>query len=180
MARIIQPVPGACNRGFAVSFSAVAIRILALGNPLRRDDGVGPVLARALKEVPGPHRVEVFQVPPVPPPWHPQDRVLILDAVQAPSLEPGTLVELEGTRLLALPPEIRFSSHGLSLREWLALASLDPGWPEELRFLGIVGQAFGQGEGLSPAVRAAVPRALARIRRWLHRTSHLGKPPGLP
>ncbi len=142
--------------------------LLGIGNTFRRDDGLGPYLVGILRaSLPPEVHPITAQVFPVPAPWHPQDRVLVLDAVHSLQWNPGTVVDLDLLDLPRLPQDLRVSTHGLGLWEWLRLTQMHPGLPQELRFLGIVGQDFGHGPGLSEVVARSVPEVLHRIRQWL-------------
>ena len=58
----------------------------------------------------------------------------------------------------------------LSLGRQLAPENL----PEQLILIGIEGGAFGLGEGLSPAVRAAIPRAIEKLDQVLNGYVRIG------
>ncbi len=146
--------------------------IVAVGNRFRQDDGLALQAVQQVKEqgLPPGVRVLTHAQWPLPAPWQPGDRVLLLDAVHAPRLPAGTLVDLSAEDLQSLPPGFRGSSHSLGLQEWLAVVALNPGLPAELRFLGLVGQHFGFGEGLSKPVAQALPRLIHEIFVWLRAT----------
>jgi len=160
--------------------------VVALGNPYRGDDGVGPAVLRLLERdglaVLGdgddpentshitrhPSRVELIEG------VHDglrlaeallgYERVLVVDA--APWLPAG---EVERFRLEGLPATAGYL-HGIGFRAALEMVAhaggeevpkveiLAIGVPEGLRF----------GEGLSPAVERALPVALEEVIRWLN------------
>lgn len=142
------------------------MRVIGLGQPLGGDDGVGIAVARAVRDAsPGlevheltgaEHLVDLLDGTPT----------LLVDALIGAG-PPGTLI--------ALPPaalgRVRaFSTHGIGVAEALALAEALSG-PEVLDGLVVLGIGIDPptavAVGLSPAVAAAVPPAVARVRRWV-------------
>jgi Ni,Fe-hydrogenase maturation factor len=73
----------------------------------------------------------------------------------------------EPTDLLAPRGTERASSHGLGVREALALASVLGRLPHQVILWGIEVVCTEPGEGLSPAVAAAVPIVVGMLRRAL-------------
>lgn len=148
--------------------SLARIVIVALGNPDRADDGVGPAVIRALTPPPG---VEVWEAIrgglPLAQALVGFRRALIVDA--CPALPVGELA------LIPLAPEggSRITDHGT----WLH----GIGFPQALAALAAAGMpvpetwalAIGvEGDppfrrGLSPEVGRAVPQAVAEVNRWL-------------
>ena len=142
------------------------IVIAAVGSEYRRDDGAGPaVLGRLRGALEG---VEVLGTLASPldlvEAWDGAGLAIVVDAV-AGGAQPGELhvVEVEqdatpAARLLSGP---RPSSHGLGVMEALRLAHVLGSAPDRVVIVGIGGEDFGQGVGLSPAVAGAVePAAL--------------------
>jgi hydrogenase maturation protease len=146
--------------------------VIAVGTPYRSDDGVGgavlAALARQLGEPPAVdssvHMVELDGEPVrMMQTWGDADVVWVVDAV-APDGSPGRIHELHGTSSV---PDGRWSGvgggHALGVVEAVELASALGRMPAELHVLGVEGDTFEPGEGLSPAVAAAVPAAAARL-----------------
>ncbi len=143
------------------------IRIVALGNPDRGDDGAAlRVAANLHDEAPvylaGRPGVGLLHLLP------PNDLVLLLD-VTVSGAPPGTLHLL---RLETLSPQLlpdrRVSSHGFGAAEALALARA-LGLPFARGFfLGIEGASFDIGSSFSPQVEAVLPLAEAKARSALH------------
>jgi hydrogenase maturation protease len=136
----------------------MAILAIALGNPLRGDDGAGAALGRALAaRLPGLEVVETLELLPE----HAEavaraDGVLVLDA--AVDAAPGEV------RVAALSPAPARPAmvHALRPEEVLGLARTLYGNAPPAALIAIGGQAFGFGEGLSPPVTAAVAPACAQ------------------
>ncbi|MCR4392216.1 MAG: hydrogenase maturation protease [Candidatus Acetothermia bacterium] len=167
--------------GTSPAVLADRVVVVALGNPDRSDDGVGPAVIRALEPRPN---VEVWEAIkgglPLAHALVGFPRALIVDA--APFLPVGEV---------ALFPLIPTLSHGgeRGRGETLPRSRGGPGagWPHglglaralaALRAAGLdIPEAWALGigippdppfrRGLSPEVRRAVPRAVAEVRRWL-------------
>jgi hydrogenase maturation protease len=146
--------------------------LIGLGNPMRRDDGVGPWVAAQLRgrswpdlrairmELPDPMRLAEA--------WEGAEIAWIVDAVEADA-PPGTLLRIREERLRTDLRPRGFSTHGLDLVEAIALArTLGPS-PRRVILYGIIGADFGFGEGLSPAVEAGARRLLRRLERLIAR-----------
>jgi len=145
------------------------ILLIAAGNSLAGDDGVGPAIARELEKSAPP---EIFRIAEVHTDilalgrlWRNETRVWIVDAL-ARGDTPGTIHHLHHEELLKISQGQRHA-HALSLPEnlrWLLFAR-----PEmsKIRFRawGIEPFLVGKGDSLSPPVAAAVPRVLNEILR---------------
>jgi hydrogenase maturation protease len=80
--------------------------------------------------------------------------VVVIDSARAAD-PPGTILRLEAP--FSLPYHAATSSHGNALADALALGAALQTLPERLIVLAVVGQAFGLGAPVTPAVLAAVP-----------------------
>lgn len=148
------------------------IVVAGLGSVDRRDDGAGPIVASLATR----SSSAVENVGPLADPldllglWDGADLAVVIDAVRS-GAPPGTvrLVELGGDGV-GEPVEAgrgdahggsrTTSTHGIGLAGVLRLARSLGRAPRRLVVVGIEGTAFGFGEGLSPAVEAALPGAL--------------------
>ena len=140
--------------------------LVGVGNPLRRDDGVGPWVAAAVrKAAPGPG-LSVFDVQDVPENFvHPIARsacrnVVFIDAVAAAGA-PGTLVF---GPLAEFAEAESFTTHKLALSfsgKFLEAAG------KKVYLLGIVPADLEFGEGLT----AEVERAAASLRDLIIRAA---------
>ena len=152
---------------------SIWITILGLGNLLQRDEGFGIHVLRALQ--PRLSQAEGAQcldggtlglglLPFV----EDSHCLLVLDAIDA-GKSPGTLIELSGEQLPLYSTQ-KLSEHQVGFQEVLALARFRGRLPERLHFIGAQPEYFTTGIGLSPALRAAVPRAVRRacmvIQAW--------------
>lgn len=147
------------------------VLVLCLGNPIRSDDAVGLAVASALEVAPpegavvrrsgvsGPHlldEVEGF------------DSLVVVDAQEGSGRPPGDLAVFDlGAE--AAPPSSW--GHGAGLAEVLSRSRTSGCAVPSRAWVVSVAIADGQtvGEGLSPAVLAAVPRAAFEVRLLVER-----------
>jgi hydrogenase maturation protease len=107
--------------------------------------------------------------------WEGSPTVWVVDATSS-DRPPGSLHEVDAAGLREDDSAWRGvgGGHALGLSEAVDLAAVLGLLPDELRVLGIEGASFDHGEGLSPAVSAAVSHAamqlIASVRRRLERT----------
>ncbi len=149
--------------------AAPDVTVIAVGNPYRGDDGVGVAVLLLVGESLGHDpRVRLAELDGEPvrmmQTWEGSSTVWIVDAT-ASERPPGTLHEVDATQLHESDRAWRGvgGGHALGLREAVDLAAVLGRLPDELRVLGIEGASFDHGEGLSPAVSAAVPEAAALL-----------------
>jgi len=144
------------------------LRVLGIGSPYG-DDQVGWRVAEKLEEAFSSSDVSIHVLDrPGPSLLHYLDGAygaILVDALHA-SYAPGTIVSLTRRRLLREANQ--WSSHLLGVPEALALGEALDLLPENLVLLGIQsGNVDLQGNPLSPALDAALPEAVARIRAEL-------------
>jgi hydrogenase maturation protease len=150
-----------------------AVLVLCLGNALRRDDAVALHVARALQASPPPGctvatsaRAGLYLLDDM----EGYDRVVVVDAVQTGAHPPGTVHALP---LEALHAPAGPSPHAIGLPSALSLARAS-GAPVPSRVelvLVEVAELDTIGESLTPAVAAAVPRAVEAARAACRRLS---------
>lgn len=101
------------------------------------------------------------------------DAVILVDTVksEAPA---GTLRVYARETLFRMAPRPRMSPHDPGLTEALMALSLADSAPRSITLVGIVPGSVEMGIGLSPAARAAIPRAIDEV--VAHLTA-LGYPP---
>ncbi len=140
--------------------------VVGVGNPGRGDDGVGPAVARALQGRVGPGVRVVARG------GEPAGLVALLEAAEAVALVDAVRGEGPAGRVWRfeagagpLPARLfgRTSTHAMGLAEAVELARALGALPGRVVVFGVEGQGFGVGEGLSPAVAAAVPEVAARV-----------------
>ncbi|MEU8511101.1 hydrogenase maturation protease [Kitasatospora sp. NPDC048722] len=161
------------------------IVVIGVGNEYRRDDGAAvAVLADLAAGGLGADRITLCDGEPtrLMELWEGADLAVVVDAVHGHPGEPGRIhrVTVDADHLLADPlvdDEAAAGTHGLGLGHAVALAAALAKLPRELLIVAIEGADFSIGEGLTPAVTAAVPRAAAEVRRAVadHRSAASGE-----
>ncbi len=135
--------------------------VIGVGNPYRRDDGIGPSVAAALAVPPG---VAVVTCPAEPTAildaWDGSEVAIVVDAAvggQPGTIRTGTLDGYVGDRPV--------SSHDLSLPQTYELGRALGRAPDALVVVTVDISDAGHGVGLSPAVAAALPVAVRLVER---------------
>jgi hydrogenase maturation protease len=147
--------------------------VLALGNPIRSDDGVGIAALRCLEgDARVPEFVELVEggtkglelVAYI----SGMTRLLVLDAVEAGATA-GTIVSMQGGELRALPGN--GNVHDLALADILNALRLLGQEPRETILLGVQPRTTELGTSLSESVESALPdlveAAIAQLSRWV-------------
>jgi hydrogenase maturation protease len=147
--------------------------VLALGNPIRSDDGVGLAALRCLEEDPrvpgavdlvegGTKGLELVSY------ISGMSRLLVLDAVDVGAVA-GTIVCLPGTQLCSLPGN--GNVHDLALADILNALRLLGQEPQETVLLGIQPGTTELGTSLSKSVESSLPllveAAIAQLSQWV-------------
>ena len=142
--------------------------VIAVGNDLRRDDGVGPaVVARVEEALPADVGVVVVDGEPsrLVDAWTGTAVAVVVDAVRS-GAPAGTVHRLrvhpDGEPLPA-PGRGASSSHAAGVAEAVALGRALERMPGRLVVVGVEVAAVGDGPGLSGPVAAAVPAAVAAV-----------------
>jgi hydrogenase maturation protease len=155
--------------------------ILALGNPLRGDDGVGAAVLQALPALPpgatgldggtpGLGLVLSLQG---------YDRAIILDAAELGET-PGTWRRFTPDCLRTPDSDLRGTLHNAGLAEALLLGEALQTLPPEIIIFGIQPGAIGWSPGLTAAVAAAIPGLCEAIMSLLALESIAGSPSTIP
>lgn len=146
---------------------ALARRVLvvALGNPDRGDDGVGPLVIEKLAgllppDVPtaliGGNTLSLLSE------WAGVEAVICVDAA-APLTAPGRIhrFDLAGGEL---PREVAFaSSHALGLADAIGLARVLGLAPRDIIVFAVEGASFAAGAAMAPEVAAAAAEVAGRV-----------------
>ena len=139
--------------------------IIGVGNPFRRDDGVGPAIASAVKALgiaglrvlirmgEGADLIEC---------WNPDEDVIVVDAMRSGAV-PGTIIRIDA-REKALPVEhFNISSHSFGVAEAVEVARALDRLPRSLVIYGIEAEDMVDGEGFSPGVEGSIDKAVGMI-----------------
>jgi hydrogenase maturation protease len=138
--------------------------VVGIGNTFRHDDGVGLVVARALRLSHLPHvsiresdgdGCSLLEM------MRDADRAILVDATSS-GLEPGTVSRLEpsDSRISQIAPT---SSHAFGLRDALGMGATLGVLPASVVIYGIEGLDFSPGRGLSAPVRKAAASVIREI-----------------
>jgi hydrogenase maturation protease len=142
-------------------------RIIGVGQALRGDDAAGLLAAEAARALVS-DGIEVMtesgDAAALLARLQDASAVVVIDSARA-AAPPGTVLRLEAP--FDLPRHAATSSHGNALADALALGGVLQTLPARLVVLAVVGEAFGLGAAMTPAVQAAVPLAAAQAVAWL-------------
>lgn len=139
--------------------------VIGLGNDYRRDDAVGRIVARRLKENAG----DRFRIAEgsgegaaLIDAWKEADLAIVIDAVHS-GARPGTIHRLDATREAIPSNFFHYSTHAFSIAEAIELARALGQLPARLVVYGIEGRNFESGIGLSPEVASAAEETARRV-----------------
>jgi hydrogenase maturation protease len=139
--------------------------IIGVGNPYRRDDAAGLLVARRLRER-APREVAVLEQDGEPASliaaWENADAVIIVDAASSGSA-PGTLHVIDAGKVPLGRDLFRHSTHAFGVAEAVELAKTLGKLPPVVRVYGIEGKDFADGTELSPEVLDGVEGATAAV-----------------
>jgi len=142
------------------------VKVIAVGNPLYGDDGVGAAVLAKLGEeniLPGAELVDVHT-----------DALAIIDHFTADDLhviiDAAKMGEQPGRVVRFTPDEVRLriewdhlSIHGFGLAETFSIAESIGEMPERVVIIGVEPETIQIDRGLTDAVAAAVPEVIATI-----------------
>ncbi|MDR2378602.1 MAG: hydrogenase maturation protease [Bifidobacteriaceae bacterium] len=136
--------------------------VLAVGNTIMADDGIGPALLANLRQARPNSRAEFvdggiggLDLLPV---IADAERLLVLDAVAGDA--PGQVVRLDGDQLPRLLA-VKLSPHQVGLLDAFGAARLLGSEPAEIAVVGIVPERLELAWGLTATAQAALPAATA-------------------
>ena len=132
--------------------------LIAAGNRWRRDDGVGPVLVERLAARLGAEVETRFlsgEGGGVIEAARGRDAVWLFDAA-APAGSPGRVTRIAAHAEPVPATLCDHSTHRFGVAEAIEMARVLGDLPPRLELVAVEGSDFGEGEGLSPPVSAAV------------------------
>lgn len=150
------------------------VAVLGLGNILMGDDAVGPYVLELLEAeldlpadlelrdlgTPGPELAHIVEG---------LDALIVIDTVRVRDGAPGEIRLLRRPDIVKGAVPERLSPHDPSLRGALLAAGLLGRSPQEVLLVGIVPGQAELGIGFTPAVQAALPKAVAAVAAELQR-----------
>jgi hydrogenase maturation protease len=139
------------------------VTLIGVGNPYRRDDGVGPaIIAEIAKLRPPGVSLTVSDGEPTQllDAWAGARLAVVIDAVLCEPSRPGRIHRtILGTSSLGATAA---STHGLGIPDAVRLAEVLDRAPGRLVVFAVEAADLGFGQGLSPPVAAALPE-LTRV-----------------
>lgn len=141
------------------------LAVIGIGNPFRRDDGVGHVVAeRVQKAALNDVDVVVLDGEPVRliEAWAGYAHVVLVDAMRS-GAPPGTIRSIAPLSATRDAPLSASSSHAPGVADAFLLGRAMNRMPERLTIIAIEGREFAFGASLSPAVAAAATIVAERI-----------------
>jgi hydrogenase maturation protease len=145
------------------SRAAVTAVVIGIGNSFRRDDGVGLAVAELIAQR-GLPAVRVVSATGEPAAlleaWTGATVAVVVDAAAGSDSTPGRIRRWTAPDLDATPV---VSSHAMGLAQTCVLGQALGRLPDELVVFTLDVADTGHGVGLTPAVAAAVPRAIDAI-----------------
>jgi hydrogenase maturation protease len=143
------------------------VAIIGIGNVLTGDDAVGPHVVRVVEaRYDLPETVQVIDAGTAGYDLTAflagLDAALIVDSVEAKGA-PGELRVYDRTEIVSKRPVLAMSPHEPGVREALLNADFMGVTPPVVKLVGVIPAATESGIGLSPAVRSAIPAAVARV-----------------
>ncbi|MBA1148625.1 hydrogenase maturation protease [Ectothiorhodospiraceae bacterium WFHF3C12] len=139
--------------------------VIGVGNLYRRDDGAGPLVARALRAgaLPGLAVMEASgEGTALMEAWAGAQRAFLVDAVSS-GARPGRVHRIDARRQRVPQDFFKYSTHAFAVAEAVEMARVLGDLPPVLIIYGIEGGDFGSGEGLTAEVAAAVDEVTRRI-----------------
>lgn len=143
--------------------------VIGVGNPFRRDDGVGPAVVHRLRRrhLPGVALVESDGEPTqLLDLWADVDLAIVVDAVRLAQPVPGR-IHRRSLRHPSTPRMTFANSHSIDLGEAVALAAALDRLPPALRLYAVEAADTSVGVGLSPAVAVAATELVEELVREL-------------
>lgn len=132
--------------------------VIGFGNPLRRDDGLGAVVANEVG-----HRLDVAVLAPQQ--LLPEHTDIVRRALSVVFVDASIGVEPPGnvTCTAIKPAEYPAYGHVIAPADLLCLTRMAFGWVPKAWLITVAGESFEFGTQLSPAVRAAVPKVIELV-----------------
>lgn len=139
--------------------------VIGVGNPYRRDDGVGPAVIERLRraDLPGTTLAEsdgdagtLIEL------WERRRLAIVVDAVHTHHAHPGRIHR----HVMACRPGTSArsaSSHTMDMGDAVALARELDRLPDRMVMLGVEVADIGYGPGLTPAVATAVDQVIEQV-----------------
>jgi hydrogenase maturation protease len=165
----VSPAHTMVDPGSAGVSSAKKILILGVGNPYRRDDGIGPAVIGRLKSENNLERIELLDggidglslIDYI----EGYEKVLVVDAVDM-GMAPGEVRMFSPEEAKLTIKADALSTHGFGLAEVIALMEKLE-MKTDMHIIGIQAKDVTFGEGMSPEVSSKLEEVLKLIKEHL-------------
>jgi hydrogenase maturation protease len=149
------------------------VLVLGLGNVLLGDEALGPEVLRVLEsryQLPaGVDALEIgTQGLDLVPYLYGAEALVAVNSLHGKGT-PGEVRVLDRAAILAADPEYRMSPHAFGLRNHLLTLDLAGAGPREAFVVGAIPADVELRSGLTPALKAAVPRVIEEVLALLRR-----------
>ena len=146
--------------------SAQLIKVIAVGNDLYGDDGIGNAVLKALEQIPDMNDIELIDGATdalgLIDHFSETDHVIIVDAAQMGE-KPGTVKVFSKEEVKLKIKMDHLSVHGISLAETFDIAKMVDSLPKNITIIGIEPKNIGISESLSDVVTQAIPEVVSNI-----------------
>lgn len=140
--------------------------VIGIGNPYRRDDGVGPAVVSLLRDrrIPGLELAESDgELATLIDTWNHAALAVVVDAIRTVQSHPGRVHRLSAYHPAATRAVAAASSHAVDLGDAVRLARALDRMPERLLLFAVEAGEVGFGVGLTPPVADAAVAVAAEI-----------------
>jgi hydrogenase maturation protease len=148
------------------------LKVIAVGNDLYGDDGVGNVVLRALEQIPDMVDAELIDGATdalgLIDHFSDTDHVIIVDAAQMGE-KPGTVKIFSREEVKLQIKMDHLSVHGISLAETFDIAQAVDSLPEKITIIGIEPKNIGISQNLSDVVMQSIPEVVSNIINLTHK-----------
>lgn len=148
------------------------LKVIAVGNDLYGDDGVGNAVLNALKQIPEMKDVELIDGATdalgLIDHFSGANHVIIVDAAQMGE-EPGTVKVFSKEEVKLKIKMDHLSVHGISLAETFDIAQVVDSLPEKITIIGIEPKNIGISQKLSDVVMQSIPEVVSNIINLTHK-----------
>jgi hydrogenase maturation protease len=142
------------------------LKIVAVGNDLYGDDGIGNAVLNALKQIPEMKEIELIDGATdalgLIDHFEGTEHIIIVDAAQMGE-KPGTVKVFSREEVKLKIKMDHLSVHGISLAETFDIAQAVDSLPEKITIIGIEPKNIGISETLSDVVTKSIPEVVSNI-----------------
>ena len=142
------------------------LKVIAVGNDLYGDDGIGNAVLRALEQIPEMKEIELVDGATdalgLIDHFLGADHVIIIDAAQMGE-KPGTVKVFNKEEVKLQIKMDHLSVHGISLAETFDIAQAVDSLPERITIIGIEPKNIGISQNLSTLVMQSIPEVVSNI-----------------